>query len=139
MLYGVSNRSFFLSNDQKSLELLNQALIDDAPIQFIRILVQQISFKQGFRWLNNIDVNIVKEEKFEEILLVIHPSIEFWKWLDENNFYKGYWKYVSNLYLKDQDEYDFAYKKLLDEENYDQLLHIFVAKSNLFNVKDAEK
>lgn len=130
---------FFLSNDQKSLELLNQALIDDAPIQFIRILVQQISFKQGFRWLNNIDVNIVQEEKFEEMLLVIYPSIEFWKWLDENNFYKGYWKYVSNLYLKDQDEYDFAYKKLLEEENYNQLLHIFVAKSNLFNVKDAEK
>lgn len=140
-IYSIANQSslFFLSNEKKLIELLNKALSANSPTSFIDILVRQISFKYGHSWLNDIDFKSSKEDKIEKMLLEIYPSIEFWKWLDENGFSKKYWKNIRSVFLKSQDEYDFAYAKLSEESNYTPLLPLFIQKNSPFKVKNEEK
>ena len=140
-IYSIANQSalFFLSNDKKLIELLNKALSNDVPTSFIDILVRQISFKYGYIWLNDIDFKSFNKDKIEKMLLEIYPSIEFWKWLDEKKLSKEYWKNISSVFLRSQDEYDFAYAKLLEEENYTPLLSLFIQKNAPFKVKNEDK
>ncbi len=140
-IYSIANQSalFFLSNDKKLIELLNKVLSNDVPTGFVDILVRQISFKYGYTWLNDIDFESFNKDKIEKMLLEIYPSIEFWKWLDEKKHSKEYWKNISTVFLRSQDEYDFAYAKLLEEENYTPLLSLFIQKGAPFKVKNEEK
>lgn len=140
-IYLLANQSalFFLSKNQKLLDILKKALSDDAPANFIDVFVRQISFKHGYLWLNNIDFNAFQKEKIEKMLLNICPSIDFWKWLDEKAFSKKYWKSISSIFLKSQEEYNFAYAKLSEEGNYVPLFQFFIQEGAPFKAKDEDK